>query len=69
MNDHDRRMAYAELEKMAVAAITKEEIDRVVQMALEIEQKHIEYLEELIEENAPDYNMMDLETIQWTLTK
>lgn len=69
MTDEQRRQAYAELEKMAVSATTKEELDRVVQMALEVEQKYIEYLEELIEEHAPNYTPMDLEIIQWTLTK
>ena len=66
MNEQQRKQAYIELEKYLEACTTKEQIDRGVQMAMEIEQKYIEYLEEVIEEVAPNYNMMDLEQITWT---
>lgn len=61
MNSLQRRKALVEVETYLEGCKTKQQIDRGIAMLLEIEQKHIDYLTELMEEVSPDYIPMELQ--------
>lgn len=60
MNLHERNQALQEVEKYLETCSTKEQVDRGIAMVIEIEQKHIDYIVELMEEHAPDYIPVEL---------
>lgn len=61
MNGTQRIRALVEVETYLEGCTTKQQIDRGIAMMLEIEQRHIDYLTELMEEVSPDYIPMELQ--------
>lgn len=60
MTNEEKSNELHKVEKYLETCKTKEEVDRAVAMLLEIQQKYVDYLTELIERVSPDYIPMEL---------
>lgn len=60
MTNEEKSNELLKVEKYLETCKTKEEVDRAVAMLLEIQQKYVDYLTELIERVSPDYIPMEL---------
>jgi len=60
MTNEEKNNELLKVEKYLETCKTKEEVDRAVAMLLEIQQKYVDYLTELIERVSPDYIPMEL---------
>jgi len=61
MNQIEANATLEEIEKYLSVPRTKQEIDRACAIIDEIYQRHIQYLDDLIEKVAPDYIPMERE--------
>lgn len=60
MTNEEKSNELHKVEKYLETCQTKEDVDRAVAMLLEIQQKYVDYLTELIERVSPDYIPMEL---------